>query len=623
MEMVNDTAPSRGEAPAKGPPHPMLDSLIPGYSIIIGVLSEIFGVDFNKIVSLCILLAGTLTSARYLWGRVEGHINEHFRSQITVYRYDEIHDSILNWIAEQNLCVGSRDLIVEDGNEKEFDVWSNSDHGDDPDDESDDFARSEKHPPPMYRLSYGAHQFFWAGNLFTLFRDNDRQNKITLSCYGRSTAPLKSLVSEVFRASSKKRQTHTSVRRASAPRNGNSSVSWERSGSILVRPLHTVSLDQGDKRMIIRDIKTYLSHRTRTWYANRGVPHRRGYLLYGAPGTGKTSFATAVAGHFGLDIYCLTLADSSITDSQLAKMFSNLSKKCVVLLEDIDAAGLERRHIGKTSSTSGKKKGSKDSKTQGITLSGLLNAIDGVGSDEGRVLLMTTNCPDDLDEALVRPGRIDMMIEFKKASSVQIREIFMRIYSPDETVASLVAKRSRNEQTGRSSDTVTAQAPAASLLTFCHWILGLTPFSGAGANQPAVAVSKEPSKSAIKLLTWSKEELEAMATRFAELLPEKEFTPAELQGFLLTRKDNPQQALAEVENWRDDFLKAREDKTRREKERKEREALGLEEPEETSEDESSGEDAGVDTEQDTDEDAIRNSGGETDDDSDGSVSGQD
>jgi chaperone BCS1 len=68
---------------------------------------------------------------------------------------------------------------------------------------------------------------------------------------------------------------------------------------------------------------------------------------------------------------------------------------------------------------------------QGISLSGLLNAIDGVASHEGRVLVMTSNFPGKLDDALIRPGRIDIRIDFTNATRSQMSELFTRMYSPD------------------------------------------------------------------------------------------------------------------------------------------------------------------------------------------------
>jgi chaperone BCS1 len=67
---------------------------------------------------------------------------------------------------------------------------------------------------------------------------------------------------------------------------------------------------------------------------------RRGYLFYGPPGTGKTSLAFVLAGVFGLEIYVIGLRDPSLTEEDLLALFNSLPRRCIVLLEDIDTAGL-------------------------------------------------------------------------------------------------------------------------------------------------------------------------------------------------------------------------------------------------------------------------------------------
>jgi chaperone BCS1 len=99
----------------------------------------------------------------------------------------------------------------------------------------------------------------------------------------------------------------------------------------------------------------------------------------------------------------------------------------VLLLEDIDSAGIQREDIqtGKT-------------KNSGVTLSGLLNAIDGGAAPEGLVLIMTSNNPESLDPALVRPGRIDVQILFGEVTQDVARSVFLRMYRDDDTEGSHV-----------------------------------------------------------------------------------------------------------------------------------------------------------------------------------------
>jgi chaperone BCS1 len=122
-----------------------------------------------------------------------------------------------------------------------------------------------------------------------------------------------------------------------------------------------------------------------------------GYLFSGPPGTGKTSLTAALAGVFGLDIYVLSLLDPYCNEDALVRLFSAVPSRCIVLLEDVDAAGLKRADDPRMNKKF--KEGEAVEKDTGlppkpvtaISLSGLLNAIDGVSSSEGRILIMTTN----------------------------------------------------------------------------------------------------------------------------------------------------------------------------------------------------------------------------------------
>ena len=105
-----------------------------------------------------------------------------------------------------------------------------------------------------------------------------------------------------------------------------------------------------------------------------GVPYGRGYLLHGPPGGGKTSFFLALAGALDLDVCLLSLSDEGLTDDRLALALANAPRNCCVLLEDVDAAFA-----------------SEETSRGHLTLSGLLNALDGAAAADGRVELMTTN----------------------------------------------------------------------------------------------------------------------------------------------------------------------------------------------------------------------------------------
>ncbi len=180
------------------------------------------------------------------------------------------------------------------------------------------------------------------------------------------------------------------------------------------RELGSVVLGKGKKEGIVNDVKRFLQ-RDR-WYAERGIPYRRGYLLHGAPGSGKSSFITALAGHLDFNICLLNLSERGLTDDKLNHLLSNAPDRSILLLEDVDAAFL------------GRQQAAEDGYQASVTFSGLLNALDGVASGESRIIFMTTNHIEKLDPALIRPGRVDMIAELGDAEREQVQELMIRFY---------------------------------------------------------------------------------------------------------------------------------------------------------------------------------------------------
>ncbi|KIP02268.1 hypothetical protein PHLGIDRAFT_96183 [Phlebiopsis gigantea 11061_1 CR5-6] len=271
-----------------------------------------------------------------------------------------------------------------------------------------------------------------------------------------------------------------------------SSGSWRHVASRPKRPLRSIVLDPGMKDLLLEDARDFLQ--SKEWYSERGIPFRRGYLLYGAPGSGKTSMIHSLAGELGLDVYIVSLSRMGLDDTSLSSLISELPERCIALMEDIDAAfhhGLTRElDNGDSDAEDGDEAASKEKEkaqapaTMGsrITLSGLLNALDGVGAQEGRILYATTNKYKALDPALCRPGRMDLHVEFKLASHYQARELFKCFYLP------------------------------------------------AGPDLP-------------------RRQLLALAERFAGAIPEREFSMASLQGYLMSYKVRPIEAVECAADW--------------------------------------------------------------------------
>ena len=313
------------------------------------------------------------------------------------------------------------------------------------------------------------------------------------------------------------------------------------------------------KDRLVDDIADYLDQDSALWYADRGIPYRRGYLLHGRPGCGKTSFAMAVAGEFKMNIYTVSLLERTVTDYTLLDLFQKIPAGSLVLMEDIDCAGLGRKYVDAQkeeempvstkakpspehkddpsdsdlssdssdddalvdpvkSTRSAKLKAKKKAKAKKryqrrkekegrknkgeeqkaqparvappapsqVTLSGLLNAIDGASAPQGHLLIMTSNKPEELDEALIRPGRVDMYVEFEYASHDQIRDMFMKMYKP----------------------------------------------------------SRSDKKSSFDLST-----VDPLAKAFAGRVPAAEFSPAQIQQYLIPHRTRPQDAVDGIEKW--------------------------------------------------------------------------
>jgi chaperone BCS1 len=110
---------------------------------------------------------------------------------------------------------------------------------------------------------------------------------------------------------------------------------WKKTRAIDIRPLDTVILDEKIKTALLKDVQAFLDPETQTWYSRRGILYRKGYLLYGPPRTRKSSLSLLIARACDLDIYILNI--SSVDDSSLGELFTELPAYCVILLKDINA----------------------------------------------------------------------------------------------------------------------------------------------------------------------------------------------------------------------------------------------------------------------------------------------
>ena len=274
--------------------------------------------------------------------------------------------------------------------------------------------------PGQTKINYspapGVHYFFYRWHLVRLVlarqelnEDSVNQNRketLSIEIFARSRKIIARLIDDIKEYQDNKVRDKVQVYSYSEY-----DFSWYPLKPDSPRRPESLCLDRGMLQIIEKDIRLF--HAREDWYTSRGLPWRRGYLFSGPPGNGKTSCVRVLATTLGLPICVIDLKGSG--QRNLINIFVKLPKKAIILLEDIDCLFEER-----------------DKNESGVSFSGLLNAIDGIHSSDGRILIMTTNHPDKIDEALIRPGRCDMHVEFNNASQAQLECLFRSFY-PDSS----------------------------------------------------------------------------------------------------------------------------------------------------------------------------------------------
>ena len=164
----------------------------------------------------------------------------------------------------------------------------------------------------------GRHMLSYRGQLLMVERTREQQTidlqtgqpweNVTLTAFGRSRVLFEQFLLEAQEFAQQKQEQTTTIFT-------NWGTEWRPFGTPRRRrPLHSVVLDDGVAEHILQDVRSFVS--SSQWYIDRGIPYRRGYLLYGAPGCGKSSFVAALAGELGYDICILNLSDAGLTDDR-------------------------------------------------------------------------------------------------------------------------------------------------------------------------------------------------------------------------------------------------------------------------------------------------------------------
>ena len=185
------------------------------------------------------------------------------------------------------------------------------------------------------------------------------------------------------------------------------------------RSIDTIYLKENEIETIIHKVETFFSDLSREIYVSYGIPYKCVHMVYGVPGTGKTSLIKSIASHLDCDIFVLPITKDML-DTDLVGAFGYIneqdSKKRIIVIEDIDTLFDDRKE---------------GDNINNITLQGLLNCLDGFTCIEGTMLFITANKPEVLDSAFIRSCRIDHKLELGYADKYQIKQMF-EAFLPDQ-----------------------------------------------------------------------------------------------------------------------------------------------------------------------------------------------
>lgn len=558
--------------------------------------------DATKLV----ILGGTVETARRAASSGWNSFVSSFYLTAHFCEDDYPYDWLLNWLSKQPAWSRSREFEATTSTVTATGRSSQRTAGDEVEEDIEDVIEEDDGRPRL-KVHFQptldtTHTIYYKGHLLRIRRskktDGSELSMLTISVVARSNAILKQLVLQAKREY--EQECVDRVQIYFADQHG----SWRWSDSRHKRPLSSIVLNPGVIEMLVADAKDFL--RSERWYASRGIPYRRGYLLHGTPGAGKSSLIHALAGELALDVYIVSLSASWINDASLTSLLGRIPARSILLLEDIDAAftrstSRDKEPTGAPSATKEtkdaagpetKKEAEKDDSK--LSLSGLLNALDGMQASEARLLFCTTNHLERLDPALSRPGRMDVWIEFRNASKFQAEGLFRNFFPvaeefEAESTPSSSLFSSYNSSTAATPPTApTTPAPSTPSTS-------ATPSADAAPQSLKDALPTLESASSLGTTLLDAARLSELAKAFAEAVPNEEFSVAELQGFLLKHKSRPEEAVRQVGQWvikerelRERLAREREEKEEKErvakeKRRKEREEKARKEKEEAEE----------------------------------------
>lgn len=264
---------------------------------------------------------------------------------------------------------------------------------------------------------YGTHIGFYKGHLVIVDRFLDEGNNtekfkehLVLTFFTRAKQIVRDFTIDVAKAAGNNVESFDAV-----PIHINSGSGWGRMGKLPLRRMETVFTADDAGNKLVAAIRAFEAKKDE--HHRLGLPHHLGIMMESEPGCGKSSMIHAVASATERSIYYLNLG-SLEKDKHLTDLLNGRNdwSKIILAIEDIDAAGVKvnRAMHADDDETPKKAKKSDDDDSSPVTLSALLNVLDGILCPDGLVVIATTNHHERLDPALTRPGRFDHTLRLGK-----------------------------------------------------------------------------------------------------------------------------------------------------------------------------------------------------------------
>lgn len=327
---------------------------------------------------------------RSIPGYFSAILSKQFTMEITINKCDSAFYDLVKWYDEQGFGKHARTLRY-----------------------SAQHSRFGNEEDQNISAGFG-HHWFWRRLRpfkFIRIREADQgtdkvKEQILIRTWGRSQKPIRKLIEDACPIKP--------VRDRKPRLKKWDSYDWEYIEDIEVRSTESVNLPKATKDKIYSHLEGFMNEKE--WYLKNGLKHRTGLCFYGPPGTGKTSLTRVLASKYNKDLYYMSL--NGMTDASLQQAIDKVPASGLILIEDIDSYGSVKSRDNEDNSEN----------VGLLTLSGILNILDGIKSCNERIVIVTTNHLEKIDKAILRPGRIDSCIELGYLTDEVFREMLKRFY---------------------------------------------------------------------------------------------------------------------------------------------------------------------------------------------------